>query len=957
MKYWRRIPETVTLKGKEIVSYKAAFRIGSGVAAALALSIGAATAAGLPSAPSYKGDSFKRDKEGDVIIEQTPAAPEAAPSETPAPLPEPTPKPVPKPAKKTPVAPKAQEKPTPAPLPKPRKAAQQTVQAPVATLKSPKLPKPSQPDDIVALRLVNHHDSPVAGPITFGQVFQPGDVPANTGLVARSGGKTLPLQADIKATHADGSVRHAILTIESPRLAPGQSMDLMLARKGNRDSNPSLSTADIVKRLSLAVDVTFAGTGKSIHIDAAKALRDASPESWLSGRLVRELSVSRPASKDLRIQFNIRAYASGALTADVVFATDHAFSTGTGHVHYDVTITADGKPVLSKKNLDHYQKATWHYEYKSEDYADLSVIRDMAYVMKTGAVPTYDFSMGTQEGVLAAGLESLRKADTGPMSKALVTPYMPGTGGRPDIGPLPTWAVRYLATQDPRAAKVLFANADASGSIPWHYVDEKTGEIARIDTYPKLWLDYRDKSEMLKSRFTTKGTDWDPDVAHMPSMTYLPYLLTGSQYYLNEMQVAANYVMASMNPAYRGYEKGIIDRHQLRGQAWALREIANAAFILPDKHPLKAYFQKRLANNLHQYLDKYLPKDPPKDEVSGLIQYPSGEPGKISPWQDDYFTMVMGLIAGRGNPLAQKLLAWKTNFTAGRFLAGNYGFPPIAGTSYRLFMYDIINRKKVWYERWQQVMETTFAKANKALPTELNYPDWAGGYAALARAATATLITNSQYRALEAYGFIASETPNMPRDYTKDPTFALAVEIDGHRVAKANEVIGANIADTMNGVDSNDLLHGRGGDDRISGGGGTDALFGGAGNDVIDGGPGDDFLFGNEGNDRLDGGPGNDRLKGGLGQDELTGGPGRDIFVFDHVKEAGDHISDFKPGEDRIDLRELQRVAHSRCKITWQDGPEGAHLVAITPDDRQIVLATLLGVTAKDLSPRDLITK
>ena len=48
-------------------------------------------------------------------------------------------------------------------------------------------------------------------PVTFGQVFAVGDLKKAHVLVGKLDGATVPLQVDVKATHADGSVRHAIM--------------------------------------------------------------------------------------------------------------------------------------------------------------------------------------------------------------------------------------------------------------------------------------------------------------------------------------------------------------------------------------------------------------------------------------------------------------------------------------------------------------------------------------------------------------------------------------------------------------------------------------------------------------------------------------------------------------------------------------------------------------------------
>jgi Ca2+-binding RTX toxin-like protein len=114
-------------------------------------------------------------------------------------------------------------------------------------------------------------------------------------------------------------------------------------------------------------------------------------------------------------------------------------------------------------------------------------------------------------------------------------------------------------------------------------------------------------------------------------------------------------------------------------------------------------------------------------------------------------------------------------------------------------------------------------------------------------------------------------------------------------------------------------LFGGAGDDTLNGDGGNDILYGGLGNDKLSGGDGDDVLVGgggdklgdftqhtvyDDGNDVLEGGAGNDVLRGMGGNDTLTGGAGSDLFFFG-PNEGHDVITDFKPGEDQIDLNHL----------------------------------------------------
>lgn len=64
-------------------------------------------------------------------------------------------------------------------------------------------------------------------------------------------------------------------------------------------------------------------------------------------------------------------------------------------------------------------------------------------------------------------------------------------------------------------------------------------------------------------------------------------------------------------------------------------------------------------------------------------------------------------------------------------------------------------------------------------------------------------------------------------------------------------------------------------------------------------------IGGSAGRDTLVGTPGDDVISGGAGADILTGGGGADTFAYANLREAGDTITDFTPGTDRIDLRAL----------------------------------------------------
>jgi hypothetical protein len=64
-------------------------------------------------------------------------------------------------------------------------------------------------------------------------------------------------------------------------------------------------------------------------------------------------------------------------------------------------------------------------------------------------------------------------------------------------------------------------------------------------------------------------------------------------------------------------------------------------------------------------------------------------------------------------------------------------------------------------------------------------------------------------------------------------------------------------------------------------------------------------INGTSGRDTINGTVGRDRIIGGLGGDTLTGDAGADEFVYTNIRDAGDRITDFVVGSDKIVLTQL----------------------------------------------------
>ncbi|UUZ51415.1 hypothetical protein LP420_19390 [Massilia sp. B-10] len=177
------------------------------------------------------------------------------------------------------------------------------------------------------------------------------------------------------------------------------------------------------------------------------------------------------------------------------------------------------------------------------------------------------------------------------------------------------------------------------------------------------------------------------DAAHQ-TFAYLPYLVTGDYYYLEELQFWTMWNSFMSNPGYRNAYQGLLKSDQVRGQAWSLRTLAEAAYITPDGDPLKATFRHQLDANLDWYNANYT--DQPDANRLGALSHGGAlvydKNTALAPWMDDFFTAAVGHAAELGFAQAKPLLAWKVVFPIARMRAP--GACWITGAQYSLKLRD-----------------------------------------------------------------------------------------------------------------------------------------------------------------------------------------------------------------------------------------------------------------------------
>ncbi|MFK3738158.1 hypothetical protein [Massilia sp. TN1-12] len=532
-------------------------------------------------------------------------------------------------------------------------------------------------------------------PVTFGQVFAPGDVKASDRLVGRlADGRALPLQVDAKARHPDGSLRHAVVSAIVPKLAPGESLMLAIAKEadGKPAAARAISPAELLAQ-GFQAGVTVRLDGREWSASAARLLAGKQVKAWLAGPLAGEWLVSAPlvdargeAHPHLAARFAIRWYPQARQArVDVTVENDWAYEPGPRNFTYDAAVSVGGKEVYAQSALVHYHHARWRkvFWWGGDGAAPALHLRyDTPYLIASRALPNYDQSVRVSGAALAEMGSRWNGKNVEPMGTGLTTAYMPMTGGRNDIGLLPGWAAMYLLSMDARAARATYGSADLAGSFSMHYRDKRTGDPVSLVDYPYMTMlghpgDTFNPATGKREEFPGCAapdackTPYTHDIAHQPNLAYLPYLLSGDRYYLDELLFWASYDVFASNPGYRDNVKGLLRPEQVRGQAWALRTLAEAAYIAPDNERLKGHLAGILDHNLAWYNKTYT-DNPQANRLGAIVNgyalgYRNGT--GLAPWQDDFFTAAVGHAAELGFPQARRLLAWKARFPIARMTA------------------------------------------------------------------------------------------------------------------------------------------------------------------------------------------------------------------------------------------------------------------------------------------------
>lgn len=577
-----------------------------------------------------------------------------------------------------------------------------------AVLLPPAVAQPSMAGEIVGFNLQNTQATEHARRyVTFGQVFLAGDLAPSAGLVAKIGSESVPVQMDVKTTYPDGTVRFAIITVRAPPIAGNTTMRAMLAVGGLPRSPMNLAAALAKYR----VLVTFRG-GVSTTIDVSQRLADAlgngAATYWLRGADAAQARVDVPVHGSLHAIFDITAYADGTFLTEANFANDYAMQNTGGTLTYNVTIAQNRARSFVSDNLIHHQYQQWYKRVSTKKLSKLNVQHDVDYIMKTNVLQNYD----TRTGIESAALTLVSYA---PLGGAGINKYMPATGDRGDIGPITLANAQWLLSQDATAAKYAVAQATAAASIPWHFFDRTAGDFLSLDDYPTLWADPRGRPTLTQP---IAEPSWTLDTAHQPNLSFVPYLLTGRRFHLDQINAQATFGLLWTWNAPRQDGRGIVvnDVEQVRSQAWNLRQIDDATWANPDGSAAKEYWSRILANNYRYVLVDVIPDLSSRagtvaGYMLGAYRGDGTDRPQLGVFMQDFLVSALATSAGRGNADAAQILRWMSNWQVGRF-----GHGLAAAVAY---VYYVGADRNSYYNSWSSLEQAN--GTSDTLPTDGGY--------------------------------------------------------------------------------------------------------------------------------------------------------------------------------------------------------------------------------------------
>lgn len=456
-------------------------------------------------------------------------------------------------------------------------------------------------------------------PFTVGLPLARGVLPSGRYLTLATASA---LSQVVKTTWDDGSAKMVVL---SGKLTNTGSAYTSCAI-GSTDTAPggsALTESDLVSAghtLSVAVGAIGTVTLASLIGQTANSGNGFTGRlrTWLSTANCSEWHYTAPVGSDahLRVHIYARLYSGGKAWFLVAVDNSTLRVAGIGSKTYIPTVTINGSTVYNNGGSSLTQRArqAWAMEFWSDGFGGWTPKHDTANLMATRLVPNYDApapsSLYSDAKMTAAQTNTPLAVNALPTVQSWWPGGLSGGGASPHIGILSLWDAAYLTSGGDSRAYKSVVNTSYAAACYVRLMDESTCEPVRMtqagngDLSAGHYYHWADGSDPIVVE--SGDLPWQHELAHMPSMGYLAYLLTGNHWHLETCINAATTVHMGAPVTQRGQTDGVIYAHmedghpiqETRAVAWAIRSYAQAAAIAPDGSSAAADFNAVLSNTL-----------------------------------------------------------------------------------------------------------------------------------------------------------------------------------------------------------------------------------------------------------------------------------------------------------------------------------------------------------------------
>jgi len=532
-------------------------------------------------------------------------------------------------------------------------------------------------------------------PVTFSRIGAAGDFVK--GVTPSINGAKLPAQVDVLRKAPDGSIRHALVSFRLPKLAAGGKVTVDWLNEKPADP-PALKWPDDVKATLVltpeeGAPVTSVLTMMS-DTPRIKVLYD--------GPVMKEFEVhgipvdaeGKP-SRHIEVFWRLRAFTGekSVRIACVVERCKDRTKPKAEPIQYkfkSVKLTVGGKTLYEAGPFDHLDQTRYRIlVWSAGAVEDIHRRPNYAYWQKGKFVPRYRWSGKPRSPKAVDAFYAKRqpmsvhpRRPQGMLESGIILRHMPNTGGRWDLGPYPSWVQAYLlAGGGPKTYRaILHADGNGGGAFFIH-VRQDGMPGYNIFTVKQPAQDKGFRLPLYRLPDGSKPAA-QPDHAHAPSIGYIAYLLTGDKYYADETSFWAAYHCGEWP------HKGLKWRGMDRSFSWSFRQTVDAAYILPDNHPLLPFFRKAINKCIDEMTNRYVKSDrrvhspdTGNFQCSGRQNWVNAM--RCSAWMYAWCVWAFGNAAEKDFPKAAACRDWSAGFIVGLYTSDDE-FKAPDGKTYKI---------------------------------------------------------------------------------------------------------------------------------------------------------------------------------------------------------------------------------------------------------------------------------